>query len=138
MASDTFSAELPTEIASTIQAAHIRSDPDPDLDMAPSTAADEKEIVDEKYDYDALRNNDAPSQLDGIDDDDEEEDDIPYSVLKRPRRQRQALPPLPDLRFEQSYLKSIATADTWWKIALITTRDQARSLPAAASACPPN
>ncbi len=115
-----FSADLPTEIASTLQAGHIRSNPDPALDMAPGTAADDKEILDEKYDYDALRNN-AADQLDDIDDDD---DDIPYSVLKRPRRQRQALPPLPDLRFEQSYLKSIAAADTWWKIALITTRDQ--------------
>ncbi|OAR00717.1 hypothetical protein LLEC1_00224 [Akanthomyces lecanii] len=117
---DPFLTELPTEIASTIQAAHIRSNPDPVLDMAPGTAADDKEILDEKYDYDAPQNN-AAEQLDDIDDDDE---DIPYNVLKRPRRQRQALPPLPDLRFEQSYLKSIAAADTWWKIALITTRDQ--------------
>lgn len=117
---DPFLTELPTEIASTIQASHIRRNPDPALDMAPGTAADDKEILDEKYDYDTLRNN-AAEQLDDIDDDDE---DIPYSVLKRPRRQRQTLPPLPDLRFEQSYLKSIAAADTWWKIALITTRDQ--------------
>ncbi|KAM3443158.1 hypothetical protein NHJ13734_002044 [Beauveria thailandica] len=117
---DAFSTELPIEIASTLQAGHIRSNPDPALDMAPGTAADDKEILDEKYDYDALQHQ-APHQLDDIDDD---EDDIPYSVLKRPRRQRQALPPLPDLRFEQSYLKSIAAADSWWKIALITTRDQ--------------
>ncbi|XWW97585.1 hypothetical protein V2A60_005569 [Cordyceps javanica] len=122
---DPFSAELPTEIASTLQAGHIRSNPDPALDMAPGTAADDKEILGDKYDYDALGSN-AADQLDGIDDDDDDDDDddIPYSVLKRPRRQRQALPPLPDLRFEQSYLKSIAAADTWWKIALITTRDQ--------------
>ncbi|KAJ6780500.1 hypothetical protein PWT90_02976 [Aphanocladium album] len=117
---DSFSTGLPTEIASTLQAGHIRSHPDPVLDLAPGTAADDKEIVDEKYDYDALHNN-ASEQLDGIDD---EDDEIPYSVLKRPRRQQQTLPPLPDLRFEQSYLKSIAAADTWWKIALITTRDQ--------------
>lgn len=117
---DAFSTELPIEIASTLQAGHIRSNPDPALDMAPGTAADDKEILGEKYDYDALQHK-AAHQLDDIDDD---EDDIPYSVLRRPRRQRQALPPLPDLRFEQSYLKSIAAADSWWKIALITTRDQ--------------
>ncbi|ATY60603.1 hypothetical protein A9K55_006219 [Cordyceps militaris] len=118
---DPFLADLPTEIASTLQASHIRSHPDPALDMAPGTAADDKEILNEKYEYDALLQSSTADQLDNMDDD---EDDIPYSVLKRPRRQRQALPPLPDLRFEQSYLKSIASADTWWKIALITTRDQ--------------
>ncbi|TGZ84425.1 hypothetical protein EX30DRAFT_338950 [Ascodesmis nigricans] len=33
--------------------------------------------------------------------------------------------PLPDLRFEQSYLASIAPAQgVWWKIALITLKDQ--------------
>ncbi|KAM3512507.1 hypothetical protein MY11210_003850 [Beauveria gryllotalpidicola] len=117
---DAFSTELPIEIASTLQAGHIISNPDPAVDIAPGTAADDKEILDEKYDYDALPHKAAHKLVD-IDDD---EDDVPYSVLKRPRRQRQALPPLPDLRFEQSYLKSIAAADSWWKIALITTRDQ--------------
>lgn len=127
---DSFPASIPTEIASTLQAGHIRPDPDPAVDMAPSTAADAKAVYDEKqhhqhnhpYDSDS-----AAHQLDGIDgdSDSDEEDDIPYSVLKRPRRQpQQQLPPLPDLRFEQSYLKSIAAADTWWKVALITTRDQ--------------
>lgn len=122
---DPLPSEIATEVASTIQAAHIRSEPNPDLDMAPGTAADDKEILDEKYDNDNARH-----QLDSLDDDDDEDDDedIPYSVLKRPPRQQQALPPLPDLRFEQSYLKSIASADTWWKIALITTRDQVRLL----------
>lgn len=118
-----FFSDIPTEVASTLQAGHIREEPDPAVDMAPSTAADDKEIFDEKYDYNALRR-DAANELDGLDDD-EDEDDIPYSVLKRPRRRQQPLPPLPDLRFEQSYLKSIANADTWWKVALITTRDQA-------------
>ncbi|KAI5849365.1 hypothetical protein DFP73DRAFT_591619 [Morchella snyderi] len=35
------------------------------------------------------------------------------------------LPTLPDLRFEQSYLASIAAAEgVWWKIVLITLKDQ--------------
>lgn len=59
-------------------------------------------------------------EVDDIDDDDE---DIPYSVL-RPAPRAYNLPPLPDLRFEQSYLRSISGADTWWKVALITARDQ--------------
>ncbi|RPB05641.1 hypothetical protein L873DRAFT_1662358 [Choiromyces venosus 120613-1] len=38
---------------------------------------------------------------------------------------RRPLPPLPDLRFEQSYLNSIAAAQgVWWKILLITVKDQ--------------
>ncbi|KAI5806496.1 hypothetical protein DFH27DRAFT_511643 [Peziza echinospora] len=41
------------------------------------------------------------------------------------RRQRAHLPPLPDLRFEQSYLASIAPAEgDVWGIVVITVRDQ--------------
>jgi hypothetical protein len=32
--------------------------------------------------------------------------------------------PLPDLRFEQSYLKSIENATTWQAVAYITVKDQ--------------
>ncbi|PUU83299.1 hypothetical protein B9Z19DRAFT_161551 [Tuber borchii] len=40
-------------------------------------------------------------------------------------RQRRPLPPIPDLRFEESYLSGIAAANgVWWKILLITARDQ--------------
>lgn len=54
---------------------------------------------------------------------------ISSSILDRPSSafgyRRQSLPPLPDLRFEQSYLASIAPANgVWWKIILITLRDQ--------------
>jgi hypothetical protein len=31
---------------------------------------------------------------------------------------------MPDFRFEQSYLASLKGADTWWKVAYITVRDQ--------------
>jgi hypothetical protein len=47
----------------------------------------------------------------------------PSRVL-RPVHRRQNLPPLPDLRFEQSYLASIKDADSWGRVAWITTRDQ--------------
>ncbi|KKP05231.1 hypothetical protein THAR02_02683 [Trichoderma harzianum] len=102
-------SSLPTELGSTIQAGHIRRHPDPRQDIAPSTAADKRQLVD----FHSARRGD-------IDNDD---DDIPYSVL-RPPKKHYNLPPLPDLRFEQSYLHSIASADTWWKVLLITARDQ--------------
>lgn len=56
-------------------------------------------------------------------DDEEDAEDISYDVI-RPLPRRPSLPPLPDLRFEQSYLASIAGAETYWRIAYITTRDQ--------------
>ncbi|CAM1505579.1 Fc.00g112160.m01.CDS01 [Cosmosporella sp. VM-42] len=101
------------ELAGTIQAGSINRHPDPKLDINPSTAAEKKERVT----LHSLRH----GSDDGVDDDDEE--DIPYSVL-RPAPRSYNLPPLPDLRFEQSYLRSISAADTWWKVVLITTRDQ--------------
>ena len=44
----------------------------------------------------------------------------------RPRRT--TLPPLPDLRFEQSYLASLKGAETWGRVAWITIRDQVWSM----------
>ncbi|KAM4054756.1 hypothetical protein HRG_005579 [Hirsutella rhossiliensis] len=107
------------EVAATIQAAHIRTDPDPKLDIAPSTAAEEKQPM-------TLEESTRLSQADDAlhhDDDGIDQDDIPYSVL-RPTPRKRSLPPLPDLRFEQSYLHSISNADAWWKVLLITARDQ--------------
>ncbi|PFH58655.1 hypothetical protein XA68_13401 [Ophiocordyceps unilateralis] len=104
------------ELAATVQAGHIRADPDPRLDIAPSTAAEKKQVLSVESRDRACKTND---DIDGND----EEDDIPCSVL-RPTPRRRNLPPLPDLRFEQSYLHSISNADTWWKVMLITVRDQ--------------
>ncbi|KAI1990158.1 hypothetical protein LOZ53_003303 [Ophidiomyces ophidiicola] len=42
-------------------------------------------------------------------------------------RHRAHLPPIPDLRFEQSYLASLRGADTWGRVAWITMRDQQSS-----------
>lgn len=106
---------LPTEVAETIQAGHIRSHPDINFDIAPSTAADKREPV--------TLHSPRLSDDDLLNDIEDDEEDIPYSVL-HPTRKSHSLPPLPDLRFEQSYLRSIANADTWWKVLLITARDQ--------------
>ncbi|KAL1871718.1 hypothetical protein VTK73DRAFT_1858 [Phialemonium thermophilum] len=109
---------IPLQLAETIQTAHIRRNPSPSHDINPSTAASRKvPVVLEEHPIDEFQ--DA-----GIDEGDEEEDhDIPYSAV-RPKERSSHLPPLPDLRFEQSYLHSIAHATSGWKIAWITLRDQ--------------
>ena len=107
--------DMAIQAAETIQTGHIKHHPDR-RDIAPSTAADRKEQV--VFD----RSADILSELDDVD-----EDEIPLSILKplpddeRPWSQRQVQAmPLPDLRFEQSYLKSIESAKTWQVIAYIT------------------
>lgn len=107
-------SSVPNQLAETIQVAHIKRHPDARHDLAPATAADAKESV---FLYDSANRESA--------DDGEEDggDYIPISLLQ-PTPRKQTLPPLPDLRFEQSYLRSIAAANTWWKVLLITARDQ--------------
>ncbi|RWA11727.1 hypothetical protein EKO27_g3377 [Xylaria grammica] len=118
---------IPTQVAEVIQTAHINRDPSPRHDLNPSTAASAKEPA-------RLSRSSSPSpertrryedELDDVDDDEE----IPLSILVRPReapRRRRAasFPPMPDLRFEQSYLHSISGAETWGRVVWITVRDQ--------------
>lgn len=99
------------EIPEAIQAAHIRSNPSSAHDINPSTAASEKHPVVAAPASDA---GSLPSDF------------VDPSRVIRPVRRRQTLPPLPDLRFEQSYLASIKDADTWGRVAWITVRDQVR------------
>jgi hypothetical protein len=113
-------SSVPLQIAETIQTAHINRHPSPEHDINPSTAASRKEPV-------TLEKHTPLFPDDGIDEDeDEDEEDVPYSVL-RPKARRAHLPPIPDLRYEQSYLHSIRSADTWWRVVLITARDQVRA-----------
>lgn len=97
------------EVAETIQTASIVSNPSAAHDINPSTAASEKQPVV------AAPASDAGSLSSDI---------VDPSRVIRPIRRRQTLPPLPDLRFEQSYLASIKDADTWGRVAWITVRDQ--------------
>ncbi len=123
------SSSIPTQVAEVIQTAHINRAPSPRHDLNPSTAASTREPV-----YLSLTPEEQPHPRrelddDDDDDDDEEDEEIPLSVLVRPRaaarRPRAAsFPPMPDLRFEQSYLRSIAGAETWGRVAWITVRDQ--------------
>lgn len=120
------SSSVPLQVAETVQTAHINRHPSPSHDLNPSTAADKAEPVSlsEKHGGGDLDSLDDEAE-DVQDDDDDDDEDIPYSVLRPiPRRPAHQLPPLPDLRFEQSYLRSIAKADTWWRVAWITARDQ--------------
>lgn len=101
------------QAAETIQTAHVNHRPSVERDLAPQTAADTKRAVriDDSVDLDAL------SDID--------EDEIPASILRPPPRRPQ-MPPLPDLRFEQSYLASIKDAQDWRVVTWITLRDQVR------------
>ncbi|KAI1376770.1 hypothetical protein F4677DRAFT_445093 [Hypoxylon crocopeplum] len=131
----TMAASIPTQIAETIQTAHIQRNPSPRHDLNPSTSASEKQPVHlheaprrhahshshRHRHHQDLDDEEYEEELDDIDDMDD--DEIPISVL-RPRPRSRSFPPMPDLRFEQSYLHSIAKADTWWKVAWVTVRDQ--------------
>ncbi len=121
------SSSIPLQIAETIQTAHINRAPDVAHDLNPSTAASSKQPVTVSHN---VPRSDSSHDLDLYDeagiDEDEDAEDIPYDVI-RPLPRKLSIPPLPDLRFEQSYLASIAAADTKSKIAYITIRDQVRS-----------
>jgi hypothetical protein len=113
------SSNLPLGIASTLQSASINRSPSPSHDLNPSTSSSQKQPVSLQPPSTSSLENEPYDEIDG----DEEEEDIPYSVLK-PIPRRQSFPPLPDLRFEQSYLASIAGAETWGRVVYITVRDQ--------------
>lgn len=124
---------IPTQIAETVQTAHIERSPSPNHDLAPSTTASAKQPVDldEKAHLHNKKLPKRPSSIDDISLDSEDDDnssEIPLSVLRpHPRGgsgSKHHFPPMPDMRFEQSYLHSLKDADTWWKVALITVRDQ--------------
>lgn len=100
-----------SELASTLQFGSIKRHPSPRHDLNPSTAASAKQPVT------LDKNADIDSDID--------EDEIPTSVI-HPLPRKQTMPPLPDLRFEQSYLKSIEKAESWQGVAWITLRDQVR------------
>ncbi|KAK0937670.1 hypothetical protein LTR48_003940 [Friedmanniomyces endolithicus] len=98
------------QFAETIQTAHINKHPSTQ-DIAPSTATDSKQRVqiDDTVDLDDV------SEVG--------EGEIPVSLL-RPTPRKPVMPPLPDLRFEQSYLASIKDAKGWQGVTFITLRDQ--------------
>ncbi|KAI9788484.1 MAG: hypothetical protein M1835_002264 [Candelina submexicana] len=107
------------QLAETIQTASLNRAPSPTHDLNPSTAASSKQPVTVVPPH-------SPSSPSSSNNEDIIEDEIPYSTIK-PIRRKAALPPLPDLRFEQSYLASIREAregGEWGRVGWITVRDQ--------------
>lgn len=106
--------DIALQAAETIQTAHINHAPSR-ADLAPQTSVDTKIPV--EFD----RSGDVDSVADDVG-----EDEVPLSVL-RPLPEEERKPKhlqLPDLRFEQSYLKSISEAKDWKVVAYITIKDQ--------------
>lgn len=104
------SANPAAELASAIQSVHIQTNPDPAHDVNPSTAASAKVPAT------AVESSSSPAPS-------EAESVVPSDII-HPRPRTRSFPPIPDFRFEQSYLASIAHADSSWKVAYITVRDQ--------------
>lgn len=98
------------QIPEVIQTASINPAPSAEHDVNPPTAASEKQPIVE---------DDVASEAGSIPSDVVD----PHRMIK-PVSRRHHLPPLPDLRFEQSYLASLRGADTWGRVAWITIRDQ--------------
>lgn len=109
-------SSVPARIAEAIQTAHIKRHPSPQHDLGRSATA-------AAFREEPVRLEDVDMVESDVGEDEDEDEDIPLSVL-RPKPRSHPLPPMPDLRFEQSYLRSIAAADTWWRVAWITARDQ--------------
>ena len=102
-------SSLPIDLASTIQSASIKRHPDPRHDLNPSTVASSKRPV--RFQSPSPSSPSSPKST------------IPYDAL-RPLPRTTKLPPLPDLRFEQSYLASLQGSTDWKVITYITIRDQ--------------
>lgn len=98
-------SSLATQAAETLQTAHLKRSPDPKKDINPSTASSQR--VPASIDYDS--------------------DEDGFAIRKRSAKH---FPPIPDLRFEQSYLNSISKAETWWQVLFITIKDQVGCAPA--------
>ena len=96
------------ELASAIQSASIKRDPDPRHDLNPSTAASKK----------------IPAEVVSPTASEVEDDASISSEVIQPRPRTKSFPPLPDFRFEQSYLASIKNAKTNTQVIFITVRDQ--------------
>lgn len=103
------------QLAETIQTASLNRHPSPSRDINPSTS------ISQKVPTHAFHR--SPSDAASL-----SSDIVDPSRAIRPATQRAPLPPMPDLRFEQSYLASLKGAETWRQIAWITTRDQVRLL----------
>ena len=104
-------SSVPIQIAETIQTASINRAPSPRHDLNPSTAASNKQPV---------RIQSSPTSPTSS------RSKRSYEAVE-PAPRKSKLPPLPDLRFEQSYLASLQGSQDWKVIGYITIRDQVRT-----------
>lgn len=98
-------------LASTLQSASLNRHPSPHHDLNPSTSASQKRPIIRPGP--TSRSHSASSSRSSI----------PLEALK-PVPRSTALPPLPDLRFEQSYLASLRGCQGVWGVLGVTVRDQ--------------
>jgi Autophagy receptor ATG43 len=112
------------EVASTIQSASVKRHPSPHHDVNPSTAASATTPATATLHShsSSVGSTTTTTTTTTTTSSDQIGSEVVDDISVRPRRS--ALPPLPDLRFEQSYLASIKNADTWGKVSYITIRDQ--------------
>lgn len=111
------------ELASAIQSASIKRHPSPAHDINPSTAASKKIPATAEYPGTESPTHSRSHSLASASTASSSTSTIPSEII-HPRPRRRDLPPIPDFRFEQSYLASIKNADSNWKVAFITIRDQ--------------
>jgi hypothetical protein len=115
-----------------VQDSHIIRNPSPTRDIAPSTSADQRPITVIRdalpsIQFSSSSNLHMLSQLRADADEDTVSEvsleDSTHDISPKPRRPQ--LPPIPDLRFEQSYLKQLEAAkgSVMW-IIIITIREQ--------------
>lgn len=100
------------QVPETIQTASIKQNPSPTRDINPTTSAAKHQPSESLPDD----THSIPSDV------------VDPNRMITPVPRRKNLPPLPDLRFEQSYLASLSGADTWGRVAWITIRDQVWSV----------
>ena len=114
-------SDLTSELASTLQSAHIDKAPDASRDINPSTAASKKTPVQVT---DVEPQSRVPKNLQSLPPSSRsDQSEIPVSVLQPTSRHANNLPPLPDFRFEQSYLASIQNCSSSGQVACITFQD---------------
>jgi hypothetical protein len=120
-----------------VQDSHIIRHPSPSRDIAPATSADRPPVSIVRDALPSIQFSSSRTNLHQLSKHiiaaDEEADDAASEISlddtphprSAPKRQRPQLPPIPDLRFEQSYLKQLEAAQgsVLW-IIIITIREQ--------------
>ena len=124
-------------VQTAVQDSHFIRNPSPSRDIAPSTSADRAPVSIVRDALPSIQFSSSRADLHHLsqhhherDDDDDETvseislEDSPHPS-SRPKPRRPNLPPIPDLRFEQSYLKQLEAAkgSILWMI-IITIREQ--------------